>query len=300
MSDDGTRETVAQYAAAHPRITLLDNPTRIVPTALNVGIRAATGDVIARMDAHVVYPPEYLSRLVAALEETGADNVGGCIVTLPADGTVVAQAIAIALGHPFGVGNSHFRIGARTARLVDTVPFGCYRRDVFTRIGMFDEELVRNQDDEFNHRLVRNGGRVLLLPDVVSYYYARRSIRQVARMYYQYGYFKPLAARKIGRVMTVRQLVPSAFLIGLVGGGLLALAWPPAGVLWGLVVATYAATVLACAFSAARAHGLRCAAALAGVFPALHLSYGTGFLRGIWDGWFRRRSARAAPVPLSR
>ncbi|MDP3910739.1 MAG: glycosyltransferase family 2 protein, partial [Gemmatimonadales bacterium] len=209
MSDDGTRAVVAEYAAAHPRIQLLDNPSRIVPTALNVGIRAAAGDVIARMDAHVVYPPEYLPRLVAALEESGADNVGGCIITLPADGTAVAQAIAIALGHPFGVGNSHFRIGARAARLVDTVPFGCYRRDVFARIGEFDEELVRNQDDEFNHRLVASGGRVLLLPDVVSYYYARGSFRQVARMFYQYGAFKPLVARKVGRIMTLRQLVPA-------------------------------------------------------------------------------------------
>ncbi|MGH7607745.1 MAG: glycosyltransferase family 2 protein, partial [Gemmatimonadales bacterium] len=225
MSDDGTRERVARYAAAHPRIRLLDNPARIVPTALNVGIEAATGDVIARMDAHVVYPPEYLPRLVHALAESGADNVGGCIVTLPADGTAVAQAIAIALGHPFGVGNSHFRIGARGARFVDTVPFGCYRRDVFARIGLFDEDLVRNQDDEFNHRLVRRGGRVLLLPDVVSYYYARGSFAQVARMFYQYGAFKPLVARKVGRVMTLRQLVPAAFVSGLAAAALGALFW---------------------------------------------------------------------------
>jgi glycosyltransferase involved in cell wall biosynthesis/predicted ATP-grasp superfamily ATP-dependent carboligase len=299
-STDGTREIVKEYADAHARLRLLDNPDRIVPTALNAGIREATGEIIVRMDAHVIYPPEYVPRLVAGLRETGADNVGGCIVTLPADGTPVAQAIAIALSHPFGVGNSHFRIGSPEARFVDTVPFGCYHRSVFARIGLFDEELIRNQDDEFNHRLLRHGGRVLLLPDVVSYYYARRSIRQVARMYYQYGYFKPLAARKIGRVMTVRQLVPSAFLAGLIGGGALSLLWPPIAPIWGLTVGAYAGAVLACALPIARIYGLRCAAALAAVFPALHLSYGAGFLRGLWDGVFRRRTPRSAPVPLSR
>ena len=299
-SDDGTREIIAEYAAKHPGLRLLDNPEGVVPTALNAGIREATGEIIVRMDAHVIYPAEYVPRLVAGLRETGADNVGGCIVTLPADGTPVAQAIAIALSHPFGVGNSHFRIGSPEARFVDTVPFGCYHRSVFARIGLFDEELIRNQDDEFNHRLLRNGGRVLLLPDVVSYYYARRSIRQVARMYYQYGYFKPLAARKIGRVMTVRQLVPSAFLVGLVGGGLLSLLAPLVAPIWGLTVGAYALAVLACAMPTARIYGLRCAAALAVVFPALHLSYGAGFLRGLWDGVVRRRSPRSAPIPLSR
>lgn len=302
MSDDGTREAVTQYAAQHPRIKLLDNPTRIVPTALNVGIRAAAGDVIARMDAHVVYPPEYLPRLVAALEETGADNVGGCIVTLPADGTAVAQAIAIALGHPFGVGNSHFRIGARTARLVDTVPFGCYRREVFTRVGMFDEELVRNQDDEFNHRLVAKGGRIMLLPDVRAYYYARGSFAQVARMFYQYGAFKPLVARKVGRIMTVRQLVPAGFVTALVGTTLGALLWAPAGLAAAAIAGAYAAGVAACAIPVARRNGARCALALAAVFPVVHISYGIGFLRGLRDGLFGRRGRWRDPatVPMSR
>jgi glycosyltransferase involved in cell wall biosynthesis len=135
MSDDGTRELIERYAATYPRIRMLDNPRRVVPTALNIGIRAATGDIIVRMDGHVVYPPEYIPRLVGALLEDNADNVGGCLITLPADGSSVAQAIAIAMAHPFGVGNAHFRIGAKEARDVDTVPFGCFRRSLFKRIG---------------------------------------------------------------------------------------------------------------------------------------------------------------------
>lgn len=302
MSDDGTREIIARYHDAQPHIRVLDNAARIVPTAMNIGIRAASGDVIMRMDAHVVYPPEYVPRLVQALLETGVDNVGGCMVTLPADGTAVAQAIAMAMGHPFGVGNAHFRIGAREARLVDTVPFGCYRRDVFQRVGLFDEELVRNQDDEFNNRLRGDGGRVLLLPDIVCYYYARGSFRQVARMFYQYGAFKPLVARKVGHVTTLRQLVPAAFVAGLAGSLLAGIIWPPAWWAAAAIAGTYTLGVLACAARVVRSHGLRCAAAMAAVFPIIHGSYGFGFLRGLRDGLFGRQGRWRDPavVRLSR
>jgi len=301
-STDGTPALVREYAERHPQVRLLSNPQQIVPTALNIGIRAATGDIIARMDAHVVYPPEYLPRLAAALEETGADNVGGCIMTLPADGTATAQAIAIALGHPFGVGNSHFRIGAREARFVDTVPFGCFRRELFTRLGMFDEELVRNQDDEFNHRIIRHGGQVRLIPDVVCYYYARGSLRQTGRMFYQYGAFKPLVARKVGRIMTVRQLVPAMFVTALLGTLVGALFWPPLAVLGAAIAAAYGICVALCAVRIGRSHGMRCALALTAALPVVHLSYGFGFLRGLRDGLFGRRGRWRDPaaVPMSR
>ena len=301
-SDDGTRERAAARAAAEPAVRVLDNPDRVVPAALNLGIRAATGDVIARADAHVLYPPDYLTRLVGALRDGRADNVGGRIETLPAHDGPVARAIALALAHPLGVGNSHFRVGTPGPRYVDTVPFGCYRRDVFGRIGLFDEELVRNQDDEFNLRLLRRGGRILLLPDVVARYYARASYRQVARMFFQYGLFKPLVARKVGRVMTARQLAPPAFLLLLAGGALLALAWPAARRPWALLAVGYGAAVLAAAGWAAGRCGPRVALALAAAFPVLHLSYGLGFLRGCWGLLTHRgrRSRDPAAVPLSR
>jgi glycosyltransferase involved in cell wall biosynthesis len=299
-SDDGSRDIAAARAAGNAMVRVLDNPARIVPAALNIGIRAATGDVIARADAHVVYPPEYLTRLVAALRDSGADNVGGRLETVPAHDGPVARAIALALSHPLGVGNSHFRIGTSGPRWVDTVPFGCFRRDVFVRNGLFDEELVRNQDDEFNLRLIRRGGRILLLPDVVSRYYARGSYRQVGRMFYQYGRFKPLVARKVGGVMTVRQLVPPVFVALLLGGAALSLVWPPARLPWVAMVACYAAVVLAAAASAAGRHGLRTAMALAATFPALHLSYGVGFLRGLGGLLIDRGRSDPAAVPLSR
>jgi glycosyltransferase involved in cell wall biosynthesis len=284
-STDGTLPLLVRYAALHPTIVLLDNPRGITPAGLNVAIRAASGDIVIRMDAHVTYPADYISRLVAALQETGADNVGGVIVTVPADASPTAQAIAVGLSHRFGVGNP--------------VPFGCYRREIFDRIGMFDEELISNQDDEFNFRLITRGGRVLLLPDVLCRYFARRSFRQLARMFYQYGYFKPLVARKVVRVMTARQLIPAALVGCLSSSAALALWIPAARYFFALVAGSYALLVVLFAAGAGRSHGLRCAAALTLVFPVLHFSYGSGFLRGIRDHLVAR-TPQPGTLQLSR
>jgi glycosyltransferase involved in cell wall biosynthesis len=301
-SDDGTRSIVEGYAARHPVVQLLDNPRRITPTALNIGIRSAAGEIVLRMDAHLLYPPDYIPRLVAALEETSADNVGGVLVTLPADPHPVSRAIAVGLSHPFGVGNSYFRIGVRSPRWVDTVAFFCCRRELFDRIGMFDEDLVRHQDGELNGRLIKHGGRILLLPEVMSYYYARGSLRQVARMYFQYGYFKPLVARKLGRILTVRQMIPPLFLLSLFSTGILAAWVPAAAVLFGSIAGAYAAAVLMYSGLAARRHGIRCALALAAVFPVLHFSYGLGFFWRLFEFFAlkRPRAHSVAELPLSR
>ena len=298
QSTDGTREIVTRYVEQHPLIRLLENSGRVVPSALNIGIQAATGDVIARMDAHVVYPPEYLPRLVQGLQQYHVDNIGGCVITRPVDDTATARAIAIALSHPFGVGNSWFRLGVRGARFVDTVPFGCYPREVFKRIGTFDQEMVRNQDDEFNNRILRTGGRVMLLPDVFCYYYARGSYTKLARMYYQYGAFKPLAARKSGRITTLRQLIPAAFITALGTSLMGAPVSPAAAGVAAVIGGVYTLGVLGCAARVARKQGLRCAIALAGAFPVLHASYGVGFLRGLLDGVFGRRSRWRDPAVL--
>jgi len=302
MSDDGTRELVRDHAARHPRVRLVDNLPRTTPAALNTGIREARGDVIVRADAHVLYPRDYARRLVAALEETGADNVGGVLATIPANDGPVARAIAVAMAHPLGVGNSYFRIGTKEPRWVDTIAFFCCRRELFDRVGFFDEDLLRAQDAEFNSRLRARGGRILLVPDVVAHYYARATFRQVARMFYQYGYFKPLMARKLGRVVTFRQMVPAAFLLALVGSAALALAVPLARPLFAAVAGTYLAAVAIAALRSAPRLGLRATLALAVVFPVLHLSYGWGFLRRLFEFAVRPagRAAHPVEIPLSR
>jgi len=302
MSDDGTREILEQYAAAHERITVIDNPKGTTPCGMNLAIRAARGEVIVRMDAHAMYPRDYLRRLVAAQQETGAENVGTLVVTLPADDTPMAAAIAVGLSHPLGVGNSHFRIGTAVRRWVNHVPFGCWHRGLFDRIGYFDEEFERAQDVEFNARLLNHGGRILLLPDLTSTYHARRTLRQLGRMMYQYGYFKPLVARRAGRILTVRQLVPALFVLGVAGTLVLAPWLPAAAVAFGMVFGAYAVLVGAVALRSARRLGVGAALALFGVFPTMHVSYGVGYLWGIRSHFLRSGKARrpAARMALSR
>lgn len=302
MSEDGTRTTVQRYARKYAFMRLLDNPKKITPASLNVGISNAKGQIIMRMDAHSVYPPNYISGLIYWLTKSNADNVGGVWVTLPGNDTAMARAIAIGLSHPLGVGNAHFRIGASDTRWVDTVPFGCYRREVFDHIGMFDEELVRNQDDEFNLRLIKRGGRILLVPEIVSYYYGRESLLKLWRMYYQYGYFKPLVAKKLGGILTIRQVIPAALILSLVGTGLLAPWSTYGGVLFGGIIVAYALTDVICSIFAGFQKGLMCGLTLPLVFPVLHLSYGLGFLRGSLEFLILRRGSRkdVASIPITR
>lgn len=298
-SDDGTRDVLSSYAS-RGRLRVIDNPARITPVALNLGIAAARGGVIVRMDAHNEYPVDYVTRLVGWLERSGADNVGGVCRTRPGAETPMAHGIAAALAHPFGVGNSYFRIGVGEPRWVDTVPFGCYRREVFDRIGGFDETLARNQDDEFNLRLRRANGRILLVPEVECVYYARATLRQLARMYYQYGFFKPYVARKVG-ALSVRQLVPPLFVIALAAGTVGAVLWPPARLLLGAVVGVYTLAVVGVSLSVVRRLGASAASRLVVIFPVLHLSYGVGYLRGALDLMLGRwRRGRSLATPLSR
>jgi glycosyltransferase involved in cell wall biosynthesis len=300
MSTDQTRAIVGEFAARYPQVRLLENRARSTPVALNIGIRNADGEIIMRMDTHCAYPAHYVSRLVGWLERSGADNVGGVCRTHPSSDSPAARAIALGLSNPLGVGNAHFRIGVGKPRWVDTVPFGCYRREVFDRIGLFDEQLVRNQDDELNLRLIQNGGRILLVPDVTSDYYGRESLGKLWRMYYQYGYFKPLVARKVGAVMTVRQLVPAAFVATLLCLALAALWLPFAGGLLTCALGSYAFIVVGMSGALAVRHGVACAASLCVVFPTIHISYGLGYLRGVLSWVLLRRQAPGTDIGISR
>lgn len=301
-SDDGTREIVDEFRKTFPWIRLLDNDRGITPAALNIGIRSSTSQIVMRMDAHTTYPPDYISKLVEWIERSKADNVGGICITQPANPSSKAQAIAIGLSHPWGVGNSHFRIGVSAPKWVDTVPFGCYRREVFDKIGLFDERLIRNQDDELNHRLIRSGGRILLVPEIVSYYTTRESLLKVWIMYYQYGYFKPLAVRTIGAVMTIRQLVPSAFVMSFVLTATLAPWSNLMAVLFGSILISYGIINLCVGVSVAAKKGWRCGFWATVIFPVLHISYGLGYLKGVLDFFILRKQSAADSfaVRLSR
>ena len=279
MSTDRTREIVQQYTEQYPFIFLLDNPKRIVPTGLNIAIRVAKGDVIIRLDAHAIYPDNYFSVLVDKLYALNADNVGGLCRTLPAKETPVCEAIAAALSSPFGMGDSHFRIGTNKEMQVDTVPFGCFRREVFDKIGYFDEELVRNQDDEFNGRIIKFGGHIYLIPSVVIDYYGRDSIGKVSKMFYQYGLFKPLVNKKLGNPASVRQFFPFFFVLGLMIGFVLSFVHKLFLILYVAVLALY--ILLSAYFSIRQVKGLKRIVLLMVTFLVIHVSYGWGYLRGM-------------------
>ncbi|MCA2991433.1 glycosyltransferase family 2 protein [Gemmatimonas sp.] len=280
MSDDGTRDLLAAMAAREDIVRLVDNPQRTTPAAFNVGIRAARGSIILPVGAHCEYPTHYCATLIARLLATGADNVGGHCRTVPGAETWQARGIAVALSHPLGVGNALFRLSSGSEQWVDTVPFGCYRRHLFDRIGYFDEELLRNQDDEFNHRLKRSGGRILLVPDVEVLYVARSTYRQLARMFWQYGLYKPLAASKLGAIPTMRQLVPPAFVLAVVAGAAAALLWPQGWFLLAAVLSAYTVAVVSQALPIAVREGAGVALGFACSLPIMHVGYGTGWLTG--------------------
>jgi len=282
-STDGTREAIEAWAGRDPRVTLIDNAEGIVPTGLNRAIARARGSVVVRVDGHAVIPADYLTRCLAVLEDSGADCAGGIIETVGegAEG----RAIALAQASPFGVGNATFRTGTGSPRAVDTLAFGAYRREVFERIGAFDEELVRNQDDELNYRLTQAGGVIWLDPTIVSTYYSRGTVRRAWRQYFQYGFYKVRVIQKRGGVPAPRQLVPAVMVLGLASAAGLSLVrrdvrWFAAATL------PYLAADVAVSVRTAR-EDPAALPYLPVAFPTLHLAYGTGFLKGLWR--FRSR-----------
>src|ERR1051325_1065353 len=207
ISTDGTREYLQQIAKQHPQIRVFDNPGRIVSTGLSAAIRAARGDIIVRMDAHTVYAQDYVRQCLAVMAETGADNVGGPMQTTAE--TYMERAIQAVFHSAVAVG------GARSHQIdhegfVDTVIYGCWKKSVFERVGYFDEELVRNQDDEHNLRLTRAGGKIYQSKRIRSWYHVRGSLRALFRQYMQYGYWKALVVRKHQAPASFRHLVPGA------------------------------------------------------------------------------------------
>ncbi|MCX6032757.1 MAG: glycosyltransferase family 2 protein [Chloroflexi bacterium] len=293
LSTDGTREIVqaaarqAQGQAAEAKspvaVRLLDNSGRITPTAFNIGIRHARGDIIVRVDGHTVIAPDYVRQCVEALQRTQADNVGG---TMNAVGeNTFGEAVALATSTPFGVGGARFHYSDRE-EWVDTVYLGAWPREVFARIGLFDEELVRDQDDEFNYRLREYGGRILHSPQIKLFYTGRSMPKTLWKQYFQYGFWKVRVLQKHPRQMQMRQFMPPLFVASLLGSALLAPFTIVGQTLLALVGGTYLVTNLIVSLWTARPDGKRILL-LSITFAILHLSYGMGFLIGLLNFWNR-------------
>jgi succinoglycan biosynthesis protein ExoA len=286
MSTDGTREIVQKYMGMHPNIHLLDNPSAIVPTGMNIALRQAKGGIIIRVDGHCIIASDYLRKCVEHIQRDGVDGVGGPMMSI--GDTYLAKAIAIGMSSSFGVGNSTFRTTSGKTMLVDTVPFPAYTRQIIERAGLYDEELVRNQDDEYNYRIHKLGGRILLAEDVRSTYFSRGSWNALRRQYFQYGYWKVRVLQKHPYQMSLRQFIPPAFVLSLFISSFLVIL-PTVLRPWSMVIpfVYLSANLLASLVTACR-RGWKYLPLLPLVFASLHLSYGSGFLVGLlkfWDRW---------------
>jgi succinoglycan biosynthesis protein ExoA len=287
MSDDGTRQILELYRRIVLPLRVIDNLDKIVSAGLNAAIRAARGEFIIRMDAHSEYARDYIRRCLEGLDETEADNVGGPALTC-ADG-YLGRAIAFAYHSGFACGGAKFH-DAEYEGYVDTVPYGCWRKSTLERIGLFDESLTRNQDDELNLRLIASGGKIWQSPKIVSWYRPRASLTALFRQYFQYGFWKVSVIRKHGKPASWRHVIPGTclligalLLVGAVGATLSGSAW------WKSVFVTvsaglaglYLAVSTGAAFLVARRQGWHFLPVLPIIFATYHYSYGLGFLLGL-------------------
>lgn len=284
-STDATRAIVSELTQADPRLRLLDNPAGIVPTAMNIGLAAARGEIVVRVDGHTIVAPDYVRQCVAALARTGAVNAGG--PQRPVGTGYWGRAIALATSSAFGIGGGAFHDATAESDDVDTVYLGAFRREAVLAAGGFDEELVRNQDDELNYRLRAAGGRIALTPAIRSTYHGRATLAGLWRQYFQYGFWKVRVLQKHPASLQPRHAAPPLFVLAVVGSALLHLRGGRGRRLWLLVAGPWLAGALLAGAPAARAGGdPRLLPALPVVFASLHLSYGLGFLAGLvrWAG----------------
>ncbi|MBI4559880.1 MAG: glycosyltransferase family 2 protein [Candidatus Hydrogenedentes bacterium] len=283
-STDGTFGIVEEYTQKYPFIKLFTNPDRVSVKALNQGIRQAQGEILMRCDTHCEYPPIYVRELVGPLERGEADNVGGTIETLPSNDTPSGVAIAAALNHPFGVGLSfRTRKFGRTPVEVDTVPFGSWKKTTFEKVGLYDEQFVRAQDFDHNIRLRKAGGKILLLPHVVTKYFARNTLKKLARMAYQYGYAKTQIIKKHRLLGNKRQIFPALFVLGLP----LTLLVP--GLAWGYALYLCVALLVGL-WIGVKNRSIPVAVIVPAAFFVMHTWYGVGYLKGLVDNFLLGRA----------
>ncbi|WP_421418986.1 glycosyltransferase family 2 protein [Pseudoalteromonas lipolytica] len=290
-STDKTKMIIENLSQEYVFVHYLENTKRFVSDGLNLAIdflKDGSFDFMVRMDVHAEYPLNYIEILLSSflsLEKSGnkVGNVGCAIETMAHNGGLKAEIIAEAMSSKFGVGTSDFRVSGdnlNEVKLVDTVPFGFFRVDTFRKVGGFDVEFIRNQDDEFNHRLSLNGYKLFLIPGIKVKYFSRSSYASLSKMFYQYGLFKPLVSKKLGSPASLRQFVPSIFVFSLFASLLISNFVSPVPIL--LLSIAY---LLMCFIFTIQSKVVKKALFL--VFPMsvytlflIHFSYGFGYIKG--------------------
>lgn len=287
MSNDRTREFIDKYSKEYKFIQLIDNPEKIVPVAMNKGIKSATGKYIMRLDAHSEYPTNYISKLIYWKEKLNVDNVGAVCESDVVNKNKVSNSIAKVLKNKFGVGNSLFRVGVDKPMEVDTVPFGLYDREIFEKIGYYDERLERNQDIELNKRLLNNGGKIYLVPDVKFKYYARDNFKSLWKNNYSNGKWNILTTMytKDLRSLSIRHFIPLIFVLSLLIPIVLSILNKNFILLALISFVSYNLLILGVSFKIN--DKTSSVINLVKSFYTLHISYGIGSIVGIFKSIFK-------------
>jgi succinoglycan biosynthesis protein ExoA len=280
FSTDATRQKITDFQLVNPqlKIKVVDNPKRIIPAGVNVAVRASHGEIIIRLDGHSKPYPDYVANCVTALEQKRGDNVGGVWEIKPSRNTQLAACIALAAAHPLGVGDAHYRLG-KQAGIVDTVPFGAFRRTLFDQLGGLNEELLTNEDYEFNTRIRQSGGVVWLDPSIRTVYLARPDLGALAKQYFRYGYWKYKMLRSYPNTLRWRQALPPLFVTTLISLAVLSIFFRQALYLLGIELLLYMLILLVFgAHIALKHHRIGCIIGFPAAIATMHICWGAGFL----------------------
>ncbi len=283
LSTDGTRAVIADFKSSHTdlEIRVVDNTRRVIPSGLNRAIEAADGMYIVRLDAHSIPCSDYVQNCIQGLKDGRGDNIGGVWKIQPGAATWIAKSIASAVAHPIGAGDARYRIGG-VAQEVDTVPFGAFKKDLIQRIGMYDETLLSNEDYELNVRLRQSGGRVWMDPTISSIYFSRSTLWELARQYWRYGYWKAQMVRRYPETLRLRQIIPPAFVLSLLGLSVISLIWDLARWLLAIIVILYIIIIFGIGIQMSLKHNsFSYAIGVPLATATIHLSWGTAFLWGL-------------------
>ena len=283
LSQDRSVDIIKEYMLKYPFIKLLSNPKKYTPISMNIGIKASTGEYIFILSAHAEYEKEYFEKLIKSITDLGADCVGGVLITDIKNKNRKSNSIKEVLSHRLGVGNATFRVVSKEIKEVDTVAFGCYRRDVFDKYGFFDEQLIRNQDIELNKRVINGGGKIYLIPDVKCTYFARENFTELAKNNYNNGFWNILTAyyTKTLNSLSLRHFIPLLFVLSLVLPLIASFVIPKFIYVTLFSLGSYLLLVIITSFklkSSANSFFY-----LVSSFLVLHLSYGIGSLMGIFS-----------------
>lgn len=271
-STDRTKEIILQYASNNSSIVLLDNPKRFVPYALNMAIPHCKGNCIVRLDAHTLYADDYFEKILLAFKESGADIVGGPMRAV--GNSNFQKSVAYATSTPFGVGNSQFHF-ENFKGYTDSVYLGAWKEDIFKTTGLFDEQMIRNQDDEFHYRAKSAGFKIFQDPAIVSHYFPRDTLSALAKQYFEYGLYKPLVLLKIKSEIKFRHIIPMAFVLYILS--------LPVGLVFTkfYIIPLLAYGTLLFGFSMLNSLSWVSKVNCLVIYPILHFAYGIGFLKGM-------------------